>query len=205
MQNKNIVEFKVWGKYALFTDPITKIGGEKYSYQIPTYEALKGILSSVYWKPTIIWVIDKVRVMKPSKRKPAVSRPIKYHTNSNDPQSIPTFQNVEYHFQAHFVWNVNGKFGCRSKREISITLLPNRKIERGGGGWFFLERGMPWICWTVYFRRRPGILWQLSRWTIHRDEGLQCLIPDEGKEGEFLGTLLASKMIKGVVEFYLQR
>jgi CRISPR-associated protein Cas5d len=39
----NQVEFKVYGKYALFTDPVTKIGGEKYSYQIPTYQALKGI------------------------------------------------------------------------------------------------------------------------------------------------------------------
>jgi len=47
MDNTNIIEFKVLGKYALFTDPLTKIGGEKCSYQIPTYEALKGILSSV--------------------------------------------------------------------------------------------------------------------------------------------------------------
>ena len=39
MQKENIVEFKVYGKYALFTDPITKIGGEKFSYQIPTYQA----------------------------------------------------------------------------------------------------------------------------------------------------------------------
>jgi CRISPR-associated protein Cas5d len=60
----NIVEFKVNGKFALFTDPLTRMGGEKCSYQVPTYEALKGILSSVYWKPTIIWIIDKVRVVK---------------------------------------------------------------------------------------------------------------------------------------------
>ena len=44
MQKTNRVEFKVSGKYALFTDPLTKIGGEKCSYHIPTYEALKGIL-----------------------------------------------------------------------------------------------------------------------------------------------------------------
>ena len=39
MQYQNSVTFKVWGRYALFTDPLTRIGGEKYSYQIPTYEA----------------------------------------------------------------------------------------------------------------------------------------------------------------------
>ena len=37
----------------MFTDPITKIGGEKCSYHIPTYEAVKGILKSIYWKPNI--------------------------------------------------------------------------------------------------------------------------------------------------------
>ena len=44
---------------------ILRLGGEKCSYQVPTYEALKGILSSVYWKPTFIWRILDVRVMNP--------------------------------------------------------------------------------------------------------------------------------------------
>jgi len=37
---ENRVEFSVSGRFALFTDPITKIGGEKCSYHVPTYEAL---------------------------------------------------------------------------------------------------------------------------------------------------------------------
>jgi CRISPR-associated protein Cas5d len=66
MQKKrNTVEFEVSGKRALFSDPISRVGGEKTSYYVPTYEALKGILASVYWKPTIIWIIDAVRVMNP--------------------------------------------------------------------------------------------------------------------------------------------
>ena len=60
---RNSVEFEVYGKYALFSDPITRVGGEKFSYQVPTYQALKGILESVYWKPTFIWVIDAVRIV----------------------------------------------------------------------------------------------------------------------------------------------
>ena len=58
------IEFKVWARHALFTDPLTRIGGEKCSYHLPTYEALKGIAKSIYWKPTFIWVIDEVRIMK---------------------------------------------------------------------------------------------------------------------------------------------
>ena len=41
--HRNTVEFLVTGQWALFTDPITKIGGEKFTYSVPTYEALKGV------------------------------------------------------------------------------------------------------------------------------------------------------------------
>lgn len=61
----NIVEFQVTGDYALFSDPILRVGGEKCSYQVPTYEALKGILQSVYWKPNDHLGLDAVRVMHP--------------------------------------------------------------------------------------------------------------------------------------------
>ena len=53
MERENAIEYKVYGKYALFTDPLTKTGGEKLSYQVPTYQALKGITESIYWKPKI--------------------------------------------------------------------------------------------------------------------------------------------------------
>ena len=79
----NIVEFQVTGDYALFSDPILRVGGEKCSYQVPTYEALKGILQSVNWKPTIIWVIDAVRVMHPIQMETKGIRPIKY-SGGND-------------------------------------------------------------------------------------------------------------------------
>ncbi|MFI3213301.1 MAG: CRISPR-associated protein Cas5, partial [Eubacteriales bacterium] len=36
MENK--ITFRVTGRYGLFTDPVTKIGGEKNTLMIPTYE-----------------------------------------------------------------------------------------------------------------------------------------------------------------------
>ena len=39
---RNTIEFEVYGTYALFSDPVMRVGGEKTSYHIPTYEALKG-------------------------------------------------------------------------------------------------------------------------------------------------------------------
>lgn len=75
---KNEIQFEVFGDYALFTDPLTKIGGEKLSYSVPTYQALKGIVESIYWKPTIIFTIDKLRVMKPIQMESKGVRPIEY-------------------------------------------------------------------------------------------------------------------------------
>ena len=37
----NIVEYEVCGDYALVSDVLTRAGGEKNSYPVPTYEMLK--------------------------------------------------------------------------------------------------------------------------------------------------------------------
>ena len=42
------IEFKVYAKNTLFAEPITKLDGEKCSYQIPTYETIKRITKSIY-------------------------------------------------------------------------------------------------------------------------------------------------------------
>ena len=51
VKKRNSVEFEVHGKYALFSEPVTRIGGEKFSYQVPTYQALKGILE---FRPEVV-------------------------------------------------------------------------------------------------------------------------------------------------------
>ena len=76
---RHTIEYEVHGIYALFSDPVTRVGGEKYSYHIPTYEALKGITESIYWKPTIKWIVDAVRVMNPIQTETKGMRPIKYN------------------------------------------------------------------------------------------------------------------------------
>ncbi len=48
------------GDYALFTRPELKV--ERVSYDVPTPGALEGLLKSVYWKPAIRYVIDKIIV-----------------------------------------------------------------------------------------------------------------------------------------------
>ncbi len=76
MNDKNKIEYRVYGEYALFTDPLTKTGGEKFTYQIPTYEALRGITESIYWKPVLNWVIDEVRIINPIRTQVSGMRPL---------------------------------------------------------------------------------------------------------------------------------
>ncbi len=137
MENK--VGFKVYGKYALFTDPLTKIGGEKCSYQIPTYEALKGIISSVYWKPTIIWIIDRARVMNRIKTQTRNAKPIKY-SGGNDLSIYTYLADVEYQVQAHFEWNMHREDMANDRNENKHYFIAKRMIERGGRRDVFLAR-----------------------------------------------------------------
>lgn len=53
----------VEGDYACFTRPEFKV--ERVSYDVPTPGALEGLLKSVYWKPAIRYVIDKIVVFQP--------------------------------------------------------------------------------------------------------------------------------------------
>ena len=53
----------VEGDYALFTRPEFKV--ERVSYDVPTISAIEGLIKSVYWKPAIRIVVDKIIVFNP--------------------------------------------------------------------------------------------------------------------------------------------
>lgn len=53
------------GDYALFTRPEMKV--ERVSYDVPTVSAMEGLLKSIYWKPAIRFVVDKIIVFNPIK------------------------------------------------------------------------------------------------------------------------------------------
>lgn len=134
---RNSVEFKVYGKYALFSDVLTRAGGEKCSYMIPTYEALKGILQSVYWKPTFVWIVDSVRIMNPIRTARKGVRPISY-CGGNDLSYYTYLEDVCYQVRAHFVWNENRPELACDRNENKHHNIAKRMIERGGRRDIFL-------------------------------------------------------------------
>lgn len=138
MQHPNIVEFEVTGAYGLFSDPVTRVGGEKCSYQIPTYEALKGILMSVYWKPTIIWYIDAVRVMNPIRYEVKGIRPLKYAEKGNDLAYYTYLKDCRYQVRAHFEWNENRPELSEDRNENKHHEKTKKMILKGGRRDIFL-------------------------------------------------------------------
>jgi len=136
-KQRNSVEFKVHGRYALFSDPITRPGGEKLSYQTPTYQALKGVLESIYWKPTFIWYIDAVRVMRRIQTESKGVRPIKMN-GGNELAYYTYLRDVEYQVLAHFEWNENRLDLENDRNENKHHNITKRCIEQGGRRDIFL-------------------------------------------------------------------
>jgi CRISPR-associated protein Cas5d len=137
MLKRNNIEFKVWARHALFTDPLTRIGGEKCSYHIPTYEALKGIAKSIYWKPTFIWVIDEVRVMKRIRTQTKGTKPLEF--GGGNSLAIYTFlSDVEYQVRAHFEWNEHRPELADDRNEAKHHIVAKRMLDRGGRQDIFL-------------------------------------------------------------------
>lgn len=145
------IDFRVSGRFALFTDPLTKIGGEKCSYHIPTYEALKGVAKSIYWKPTFVWVIDKVRVMHRIRTQSKSMKPLVFHgiyPSEKDPTkkqepfnslAIYTYlADVVYQVQAHFEWNMHRDDLASDRDESKHWHVAKRMLEKGGRQDIFL-------------------------------------------------------------------
>lgn len=135
--HKNIVEFQVRGDYALFSDPLTRVGGEKCTYQIPTYEALKGILASVYWKPTIVWYIDAVRVVNQIQTEVKGIRTVDDKL-APDLAYYTYLKDVVYQVRAHFEWNDNRPELEGDRNENKHHEIAKRSIAHGGRRDIFL-------------------------------------------------------------------
>ena len=135
--HENKIEFELTGSYALFSDPITRAGGEKLSYHVPTYEALKGVVQSIYWKPTVVWIVDAVRIMNPIQTESKGIRPISYN-GGNDLSFYTYLKNVRYRVRAHFEWNRNRPELASDRDENKHHNIAKRMVERGGRRDIFL-------------------------------------------------------------------
>ena len=197
---KNGIEFKVWARYALFTDPLSRIGGEKCSYHIPTYEALKGVVKSIYWKPTIIWIIDEVRIMNRIRTQTKGTKPLKF-SGGNDLAIYTFLADVEYQIRAHFEWNLHRPELAEDQSESKHHCIAKRMVERGGRQDTFLgTRDCQGYVEPCEFGVSTG----------HYDEAGELTYglafhgfdyPDETGENKLHGRFWRPLMVNGVIRF----
>lgn len=199
-KKRNSVEFKITGRYAMFADPVTRVGGEKFSYQIPTYQALKGILESVYWKPTFIWYIDAVRVMKKIQTESKGIKPIKM-SGGNDLSYYTYLRDVEYQVLAHFEWNEHREELTNDRNEHKHHNIAKRSIDKGGRRDVFLgTRECQGYVEPCVFGEEKSDYDQYGE----LDFGIQFHgydYPDETGKNELAVRLWRPKMIDGIIEF----
>ncbi|MDH2999900.1 type I-C CRISPR-associated protein Cas5 [Chelonobacter oris] len=197
---QNSITFRVWGRQALFTDPVTKIGGEKFSYQVPTYEAIKGILKSIYWKPTLIWHIDRVRVIQPIRTQSKSTKPLNW--DGGNTLAIYTFlQDVEYQVEAHFEWNEHWTELKADRIAGKHMAIAKRMLERGGRQDIFLgTRDCQGYVEPCEFGSGEGFYDNID----NLDFGLMFHsfgYPEETGKNELVSRFWAANMQKGVIEF----
>jgi CRISPR-associated protein Cas5d len=198
----NQLTFRIWGDYALFTDPLTKMGGEKMTYQIPTYQALKGIAESIYWKPSIIIYVDEVRIINPIMMESKGIRPMKYNDSFASDLAYYTYlKKPEYEVKVHFEFNKQRPDLRQDWNEDKHFQIFKRSIKAGGRRDIFLgTRECQAYVEPVEYGKGQG----------HYDEsGLISFgtmvhgfsYPDETGKDELEVRLWRPKMENGVIKF----
>ncbi|GEO28136.1 type I-C CRISPR-associated protein Cas5c [Alicyclobacillus acidoterrestris] len=197
---RNAIEFVVYGDYALFTDPLTKLGGEKMSYSVPTYQALKGIVESIYWKPSLIMVVDAVRVMKSIRMESKGIRPIEYG-GGNTLANYTYLRDVCYQVRAHFEFNLNRPDMAYDRNENKHHNILKRSLNAGGRRDIFLgTRECQGYVEPCEFGEGVGF------YDSYPEIPLGCMVhgfnyPDETGRNKLEVRLWHPVMKKGVIEF----
>lgn len=140
------IKFRVFGDYACFTRPEMK--AERVSYDCMTPSAARGIIESIYWKPAIVWIIDKIHVLNEvsftSIRRNEVSENIKFSnvknamsgksnietsaTENRQQRATLALKNVNYIIEAHF--ELTDKAGSEDNIEKHYNIAL-RRLRKG--------------------------------------------------------------------------
>lgn len=107
----------------MFTDPYSH---GTQSFEVPTYEAVKGILRSIYWKPTFTWIPDELRVMnRICTEEYSVQRRGRGVVQKR-------LMDIRYQVRAHFVWNENRPEFAEDRDEDKHFRIALRSLAHGG-------------------------------------------------------------------------
>ena len=137
-EKSSTLKYRVYGKQALFASPFMRTGGSKTTYSIPTYEALRGITEAIYWKPTINYIIDSVRIVNEIDKFSKGVNTRKYKSNKNGQTFYQYLSNVCYEVNVHFEMNAKHLELLKDYNILKHEAIFNRSLMRGGRNRIFL-------------------------------------------------------------------
>ena len=204
MEIRNQIEYRVYGRYALFTDPVNRMGGEKLTYLVPTYQALKGVTESIYWKPSVMIVVDEVRIINPIKTESKNIRPISYSVPKNTLSIYTYLCDIEYEVKAHYIANpyrTDPELIADGKQEAKHYSIAKRMVKKGGRRDIYLgtRECQAYVEPCVFGEKK----------SFYQDRGEVDLgimfhgfnYPDETGKDEFGVRLWHARMVNGVIHF----
>lgn len=209
------IKLKVWGDYACFTRPEMKV--ERVSYDVMTPSAARGILEAIYWKPAIVWEIDRIHVMKPVKfdnmRRNEVKDKIPVvpvrsafkgndeilSLNSNDrrvQRASLVLRNVEYYIEAHF--NKTNKAG----HEDTVEKHYNVALRRMRKGQCFHQ---PYFGCREFPARFEFVEGEIPPSTLKGDQDLGLMLWDIDFAQDMKAIFFRPNMHNGIIDVQISK
>lgn len=204
---------EVWGDYALFTRPETKV--ERVSYDVMTPSAARGLLEAIYWKPAIKMCIDRIHVLRPIRftniRRNEVSEKLSAMSalaaiNGSDKplylnraeaiqqRAAMVLCDVRYVIEAHF--EMTGKAGESDTPEKHYAVM----MRRLKTGQCFAQPCFGTREFPAQFRLYEGEVPKSDDPTLTRDLGLMLYDMDFSNNRNIQPLFFRAKLEGGVME-----
>lgn len=129
--------FRLRGDYAGFFSPESKGGGEKSSYAVPTKQALTGIADAIYFKPTLVNVVQECKVINPIRTHVRGSRAM-VGNGKADLNYISYLVDCNYLIKYHFTWNEQRTDLVNDRNGKKHEAILERSLKKGGRRSIFL-------------------------------------------------------------------
>ena len=89
------VETLVWGEFACFTRPESKV--ERVSYPVMTPSGARGVLEAIFWHPEMQWRVREIQVLKPIRMQSLLRNEVKVRANASSPGISITENRTQRH------------------------------------------------------------------------------------------------------------
>lgn len=204
---------EVFGDYALFTRPEFKT--ERVSYDIMTPSAARGILESIYWKPAINILIDKIHIYSEPQftniRRNEVSKKINYQDGESlmkgsikakdyictkdviQQRASMVLKDVRYIIEAHF--EMTDKAGETDTKEKHYNIM----LRRLRKGQFFSQPYFGCREFPAHFRIVEDEV-PASSLVGERDYGYMLYDLDFSQLPEISPMFFRAKLIDGILD-----